>query len=226
MEELKNKLEQPSPNPPAVKDQTALSSIIERKSADATDVKSVIDLSATKSALERSGTVEKLVDEKTKELTADAEAKKIVAETSRIREEVQKVRQQSEKEIAELDSKKKRLEQEISEIRQKTDKAQAYFDANKEILRVVGIKNPLTLKSMQFWIYPASIIYALFQFLLLPLTLLGFCLESLIEIVGTVTDKFAKSGWKMAITVATVIVIVALIILAYWLLINFAYKVV
>jgi cell fate (sporulation/competence/biofilm development) regulator YlbF (YheA/YmcA/DUF963 family) len=202
----------------------AVNSIIEQKSKESNDVKTAIDLSATKAALEKQGTVDRLVDEKTKELTADAEAKKIAAETARIREEVAKVKQQGEKEIAELTASKNKIEQEIEELKKQTDKANAYFDANSEILRVVGIKKPLTLKAMQTWMIPASIIYALFQILLLPFTLLGFCIEAFIDIVGKITGKFNESGWKIALTIGSIIVIGTLLFGAYWLIVNVASK--
>ena len=210
---------EPIPQAPvALAKQSQVNAMIDQKTKETTDVKQAIDLLSTKTALEKQGTVERLVDEKTKELTADAEAKKIAAETARIREEVEKVRQQGEKEIAEILTVKNRLASEVEKLNEQINKEQKYFEANEEILRVVRIKKRLSMNAMKLWVWPASLIYFTFQLLLLPLTLIGFFTEAFIDIIGGISGAFNKSGLKLILTIITVIVIGVLIIGSYWLL--------
>lgn len=193
------------------------------KNAQTTDkVKDVIDLAATSKALEKKETVEKIVEEKTKELISDAEKKKFESEADKIRQEAEKVRQEEEKQIAELNKIKNTLLGEIENLKAEDNKATEYFNANKSILRCVGIREKLSLKAMHFWMYPASFIYALFQIILFPFTLVGFAVEQLLGIVEAVCGKVAKGGWKIAIAIITGIVIIGLIVGIYWVVTHYA----
>jgi hypothetical protein len=196
------------------------------KNAKASDkVKDVIDLAATSKALEKKETVEKIVEEKTKELISDAEKKKIESEAEKIRQEAEKVRKEEEKQIAELNKIKNTLLGEIENLKAEDDKATAYFNANKSILRCVGIREKLSLKAMHFWMYPASFIYALFQIILFPFTLVGFAVEQLLGIVESVCGKVAKGGWKIVVAIVTGIVIVGLIVGIYYLVTHYAIQI-
>lgn len=199
-----------------------VSDIIIKSAKESNKVKDVIDLAATSKALEKKETVDKIVEEKTKELISDAEKKKIESETERIRQEADKVKKEEEKQIAELSKIKNTLLGEIENLRAEEDKAIAYFNSNKSILRCVGIREPLSLKSMTFWMYPASIIYAIFQVLLFPFTLVGFAVEQLINIIEAVCGKIAKGGIKIVVAIITGIVITGLIVGVYWLVTNYA----
>lgn len=166
------------------------------------DVKEVVNLATTARALQERETVEKLSSEKTEELVKDAEAKKIKAESNKIHEETQKIHQETE------------------QIRIEKEKAQAYFEANKEILKCVNVRSPLTLSAMRKWFSIACVIYAIFQFILLPLTLIGFATESVISIVGAVCKSIAKQGLRIVVAIMVAILIVGLVGGIYWVIIN------
>lgn len=202
-----------------------VSDIIVKNAKESNKVKDVIDLAATSKALEKKETVDKIVEEKTKELISDAEKKKIESETEKIRQEADKVRREEEKKIAELNKIKNTLIGEIDNLKAEDDKAKAYFDANKSILRCVGIREKLSLKAMHFWMYPASFIYALFQIILFPFTLVGFAVEQLLGIIEAVCGKVAKGGWKIVIAIVTGIVIVGLIAGIYYLVTHYAIQI-
>lgn len=203
-------------------DDNIVTDIIVKTAQASNQVKDVIDLAATSKALEKKETVDKIVDEKTKELISDAEKKKIESETEKIRQEAEKVRKEEEKQIAELNKIKNTLLGEIDNLKAEDDKATAYFNANKSILRCVGIREKLSLKAMHFWMYPASFIYALFQVILFPFTLVGFAVEQLLGIVEAVCGKVAKGGWKIVVAILTGIVIVGLIVGIYYLVTHYA----
>lgn len=204
------------------KDNMVENSIV-NKAKQSEDVKDIINLATTLNAINKEGTIEKLTTEKTEELLNDAITKKIKAESSKIKEQVEKVKQETEKELAELDKSKKRLQAEIEELKSKTDKASAFFNANKQILKCVGVRNPLSLTAMQWLMVPAGIIYTIFQALLLPLTLLGFCIEVLTELVGSVCGKIASNGWKIALSIVVIAVILALVGGLYYLGITYIF---
>ena len=193
-----------------------VSQTIKDNAQKTSDVKEVINLAATQKAIEQEGTVEKLVDEKTEELLNDAAAKKIASETKKINEEVDKVRAEAEKEIAELNKSIANKKAEYEELVAQDRKADAYFTAHKSILRCVGVREKLSVKAMKGWLYPASVIYALFQIVLLPLTIIGFAIEQIINIVGVIGEKVTKQGWKIAVSILMVIIIIGLVFGAYF----------
>ena len=201
-----------------------VNSMIYKSANSAADVKDVINLAATKKALEDENTVKKIVSEKTEELQHDAEAKKVEAETSKIRRETEKVKQEMERELAALEKQKKELEAEVSKLRELDNKAQAYFDANKSILKCIGVREKLSLKAMQWLMIPASIVFTIFQILLLPFSLVGFGIESIMNIVDAVCGKIAKGGLKIALSVISLAVVLGLVGGIYYLVIYLTGK--
>lgn len=180
-------------------------------------VKEVLDLATTLEAIKQDETIEKLTAEKTEELISDAVAKKLKAETDKIKEEVAKIQQEAEKEVSELTKSKRRLQAEVEELKSKTDKAEAFFNSNKPILRCVGIREAVSLRAMQWLMVPAGFIYAIFQVLLLPLTLLGFLIEIITEIVGAVCGRITKNGLKIVLSIVVVGLILGMIVGIYYL---------
>ena len=203
-------------------DEDMIKKAIYSSAQNTTNVKNIIDLAATSKALENQDTVEKIVSEKTEELHRDAEAKKIKAETDKIREEVEKVKQEAEKEIAELEKVKSALEVEVKALKAEDDKATQYFNNHKSILRCVNIREKLSLKAMQAWMVPASIIYAIFQILLLPFSLVGFAAESIMNIIGAICGKVTKNGLKLVLSIIVGVVVVGLVIGIYYLVTHYA----
>lgn len=189
-----------------------------------TDIKQAIDLASTAKALEKDTTVAKLVDEKTDELIKDAEAKKIKAETDKIKEEVGRVRAQAEKELEELSKAKKRLEAEVEELQAQDDKAKAYFEANKSVLKTIGIREKLSLSAMQVLMFPAGVVFTLFQIILLPFSLIGFAIEQIMNIIDAVCGKVAKGGLKIILSILVVITVLGLVFGIYWLVTSNIFK--
>lgn len=198
-----------------------VNSIIIKNAKESNNVKDVIDLAATSKALQDDKIVGKIVDEKQKELLTDAEKKKIEAETDKIRKEAEKVKQETEKEIAELEKTKNRLEGEIANLNAESDKAQAFFDSNKSILKCIGIREKLSLNTMQVLIIPSGIVFTIFQIILLPFSLIGYAIESLMNIVDIVCGKIAKGGLKIALSILVAILIVVLLIGCYYIFTNY-----
>lgn len=197
---------------PAKKDVT---DIIDKQVSSTSDVKSAIDLVATKTALSQSDTVNKIVDEKTTELKNDAETRRIEAETRRIEEEVKRVKVEKEREIEALDKAIATKQKQVEELRADSDRAVEYFNQNKEILKYIGIRSAKSLKVMQFWMFPASIIFAIVQILILPITFIGVVIEAIIGIVGSICGELKSNGIRILIATIVVIVLVAILTLAY-----------
>ena len=191
--------------------------IIDRQVSTTNDVKSAIDLVATKTALQQADTVNKIVTEKSNELKNDAEKRRLEAETRKIEEEVKRVKAEKEKQIEELDKTIATKQKQVEELKADSDKAVEYCNQNKEILKYIGIRSAKTLKVMQFWIYPASIIFAVVQILLLPLTFVGVVIEAVISIVGSICGELKSNGLKIIIATIVVVLLVAILVLVYFL---------
>lgn len=198
--------------PPKKEDVT---DIIDKQVANTTDVKSAIDLLATRTALEQGDTVEKIVTEKSNELKNDAEKRRLEAETHKIEEEVKRVKAEKEKQIEELDKIIATKQKQVEELRADSDRAVEYFNQNKEILKYIGIRSAKSLKVMQFWMFPASIIFAIVQILILPITFIGVVIEAIIGIVGSICGELKSNGIRILIATIVVIVLVAILTLAY-----------
>lgn len=193
-----------------------VSTTINSKAQATTDVKEAIDLATTQQAIAKEETVKKLIDEKSQELASDAERKKLQAETEKINKEVEKVKAEKEKELAELEKSIAAKKAERDELEAQDKKAEAYFNSHKSILKCIGIREKLSLSAMKGWLKIASVVYFIFQILLLPLTIIGFTVEQMMNIVDAISQKVSKAGWKIAISIVSVIVIVALLFGAYY----------
>lgn len=189
---------------------------IKQNAAETTDVKQVIDLASTQQAIANESTVKKLIDEKTEELVNDAVRKKIEAETDKIRKEVDKVRAEADKEIAELEKSIANKKAEYEELVAQDRKADAFFNAHKSVLRYIGVKEKLSVRAMQIWLVPASIVYFIVQVLLFPLTLCGVTIETLMIIIGNVCEKISKNGLKITIAIIMLIAICGIVGFTYY----------
>ena len=174
--------------------------------------------------MEDKNTTVKLVTEKTAELKADAEAKRIESETSRIRAEVEKVREEANKEIAAIQAERDALQADVEKLRQLDDKAEAFFKTNKSILKCAGVRQKLSMNVMKVSMIPATAIFVFFQILLLPLTLVGFVIESLTEILGSLCSGFAKNGIKIIVAIISLALIGALVFGVYWLALKLGFN--
>lgn len=199
-------------------------SVIDAQRKSPMTVKEAIDLEATNTALKDPGNLGMIVQTKGQELLNDAEAKKVEAETERIRKETDKIKQEREKELADLQKTIDNLQKQAEQIKAENDKAQQYFESHKSILRCVGIRERLSLGAMQFWIWPASIVYAIFQFLLLPITICGFTFEQVVGIIDAVCGKIQKGAVRIIISVLTIVLIGAIVCGCYVLLAHFVIK--
>ena len=202
-------------------DDTLVRSAIVENAKRSGDVKSVIDLAATSKALENAETVDKIVKEKTDELKADAETKRVQSETARVREEAEKVRQETQREIAEIEGQRDALAADVEKLKKLDDKAEAFFKANKSILRCIGVREKLSLNVMKGLMVPATVLFIIFQILLLPLSLVGFMVEAITGIVGSISGGIVKNGWKVFVAVLSIVLIAALVFGVYWLVITY-----
>lgn len=184
-----------------------LNTLLENKVKQTEDVKTAIDLLATREALADENTVNKIVDEKTEELRNDAEAKRVSAETNRINEEVAKIKRQKEKELEEYDRLITARKKEAEQLKADADKAQAFFEANGEILKYIGVRSKKSLKTMQALMVPATIIFAIVQILLFPLTLCGVVLEALVNIVGGICNAIKNQALKIVASIGVILLI-------------------
>lgn len=189
---------------------------IESNAKTVTNVKDVIDLASTQKALEKDGTVKKLTDEKTEELVNDAIRKRIEAETDKINKEVHKVRAEAEKQLAELQKSIDAKKAEAEELLMQDKKAEAFFQANKSILRCIGVRERLSLNAMIALMFPASIIFAIMQIIIFPISLVGFAIEQVMNIVDAVSGKISQAGWKIALSIVTVLAIVGVAFGGYY----------
>lgn len=184
-----------------------INSLLESKVKQTEDVKTAIDLLATREALADEVTVNKIVDEKTEELRNDAEAKRVKAETDRINEEVAKIKRQKEKELEEYDRQITARKKEVEQLKADADKAQAFFEANGEILKYIGIRSKKSLTTMQALMVPATIIFAIVQILMFPLTLCGVVLETMVNIVGGICNAIKNQAIKVLVGIGVILLI-------------------
>lgn len=205
-------------NAPIDTNKSITDAVIDAQRGSAMSIKEAIDLEATKTALKDESNVGAIVDTKGKELLNDAQAKLVQAETERIKRETDKIRQEREKELADLQKSIDNLRKQAEQISAENSKANQFFESHKSILKCVGIREKLGLRAMQFWLYPASILYALFQLILLPITLCGFTAEQLIAILNTVCERIQSGAIKTIIAVMTVVLIGAIVGVFYYLI--------
>lgn len=211
-------------NAPMESEKSITDSVIDAQRNSAMSVKEAIDLEATRTALQQEENVQMIVQTKGQELLNDAQAKRVQAETERIKRETDKIKQEREKELADLQKTIDNLSKQAEQIKAENDKATQFFESNKSILKCVGIREKLGLREMQFWLYPASIVYAIFQIILLPITICGFIVEQIMNIVGAVCGKIKANAVRILIAVLTVILIVGIVGGCYWLIAHYVIK--
>lgn len=199
-------------------------SVIDAQKQSPMTVKQAIDLETTRTALKQEGTVEKLVTEKTEELKNDAEAKRISAEAKRIEEETTRAIKEQEKIIAEYNKEIEAKKKEVEQLKAESDKAKAYFEANKEILKYIGVRNAKSLNVMKTLMFPASLLFAIVQILLLPLTFTGVTVESVVNIVGGICGSIKNNAIKIICSVGIILLIGAIVFICYWLIGHYVVK--
>lgn len=184
-------------------------------------LKEAIDLEATKTALEQEENVKMIVQTKGQELLNDAQAKRVEAETARIKKEEEKIQQERQKEIANYQKEIDVLKKQADQLKAESDKAQQFFDNHKSILKCIGVREKLGLKAMQWWLVPASVIYGIFQILLLPVTICGFLVEQVINILSAICDKLKNSAVRIIISILVVLFVATVVVGCYWLIAHY-----
>lgn len=137
----------------------------------------------TAAALQDDEMRSKLVVEKGAELSALSEARRIEAESERQRAVLQK-----EHERAEHSS--RIFEAESTELQSKALKAKAFYDANKAVLNIIGIREPLGLRTMCVFYAIALPLYIIFSILIsFPVSVINFIVGIVIDTVGQISKK-------------------------------------
>lgn len=221
MDDLEKLIEDRASELVAKSAESGVYSLIDEQAKKTDDVKKAIDLLATKTALEDPNNIDKIVEEKSEELRNDAETKRIHAETEKISKEVERVKQEKEKQLAELDKIISAKQKEVDELKAESDKEDAYFERNKEILKYVNVRKKKTLKVMHALMFPASIVFFIVQVLLFPITLGGIVLENIVTIVGSICGEIKNNLWKIVLSTVVVMIVVTLLVLAYYFGIKF-----
>ena len=201
-------------NVPMDENKTITENVINAQKQSAMTIKEAIDLDATKVALEQKPTVQMIVDTKGQELFQDAQSKLAEAETKRILQEKQK-------ELAYYNKENEALRKQTEQLKAESDKAEQFFENHKSILKCVGVREKLGLKAMQWWMVPASIIYGIFQVLLLPITICGFAVEQIINILGAICEKISQKGVKIVLSILVILFIIAVAVGSYWLIVKY-----
>lgn len=162
-----------------------------------------IDYLATARALDENGVVVDLVSKKAKELRNKAEAREISAESEKTRADTALTGAQAENISAE---RKKAIE---------------FFDANKPVFKMMGIRHPLSYKTLQWTYIPALIIYLLFSIMFFPFSIAEFVSVRLIDILGEIFEEIKSKGWQVVCGIVIIIMILSIVGLAYWAVISF-----
>lgn len=145
----------------------------------------------TAAALQDDEMRSKLVVEKGAELSALSEARRIEAESERQRAVLQK-----EHERAEHSS--RIYEAESTELQSKALKAKAFYDANKAVLNIIGIREPLGLRTMCVFYAIALPLYIIFSILIsFPVSVINFIVGIVIDTVGQISKKVASTFLKV-----------------------------
>lgn len=152
----------------------------------------------TAAALQDDEMRSKLVVEKGAELSALAEARRIEAESERQRAVLQK-----EHERAEHSS--RIFEAESTELQSKALKAKAFYDANKAVLNIIGIREPLGLRTMCVFYAIALPLYIIFSILIsFPVSVINFIVGIVIDTVGQISKKVASTFLKVTTGILSV----------------------
>ena len=157
----------------------------------------IIELT-TAAALQDDEMRSKLVVEKGAELSALSEARRIEAESERQRAVLQK-----EHERAEHSS--RIYEAESTELQSKALKAKAFYDANKAVLNIIGIREPLGLRTMCVFYAIALPLYIIFSILIsFPVSVINFIVGIVIDTVGQISKKVASTFLKVTTGILSV----------------------
>ena len=152
----------------------------------------------TAAALQDDEMRSKLVVEKGAELSALSEARRIEAESERQRAVLQK-----EHERAEHSS--RIFEAESTELQSKALKAKAFYDANKAVLNIIGIREPLGLRTMCVFYAIALPLYIIFSILIsFPVSVINFIVGIVIDTVGQISKKVASTFLKVTTGILSV----------------------
>lgn len=152
----------------------------------------------TAAALQDDEMRSKLVVEKGAELSALSEARRIEAESERQRAVLQK-----EHERAEHSS--RIFEAESTELQSKALKAKAFYDANKAVLNIIGIREPLGLRTMCVFYAIALPLYIIFSILIsFPVSVINFIVRIVIDTVGQISKKVASTFLKVTTGILSV----------------------
>lgn len=152
----------------------------------------------TAAALQDDEMRSKLVVEKGAELSALSEARRIEAESERQRAVLQK-----EHERAEHSS--RIFEAESTELQSKALKAKAFYDANKAVLNIIGIREPLGLRTMCVFYAIALPLYIIFSILIsFPVSVINFIVGIVIDTIGQISKKVASTFLKVTTGILSV----------------------
>ena len=152
----------------------------------------------TAAALQDDEMRSKLVVEKGAELSALSEARRIEVESERQRAVLQK-----EHERAEHSS--RIFEAESTELQSKALKAKAFYDANKAVLNIIGIREPLGLRTMCVFYAIALPLYIIFSILIsFPVSVINFIVGIVIDTVGQISKKVASTFLKVTTGILSV----------------------
>ena len=203
------------------KSKSITENVIDAQRKSVMTVKDAIDLEATQSALQQEENVKMIVQTKGQELLNDAQAKRTEAETARIKKETEKIEQEQQKELANYQKEIGGLKKQAEQLKAENDKAQQFFDNHKSILKCIGVREKLGLKAMQWWLVPASVIYGIFQILLLPVTICGFLIEQVINILSAICEKMENSAIRIIVSILVVVFVTAVVVGCYWLIAHY-----
>lgn len=161
-------------------------------------IRNKINELTTAAALQDDEMRSKLVVEKGAELSALSEARRIEAESERQRAVLQK-----EHERAEHSS--RIFEAESTELQSKALKAKAFYDANKAVLNIIGIREPLGLRTMCVFYAIALPLYIIFSILIsFPVSVINFIVGIVIDTVGQISKKVASTFLKVTTGILSV----------------------
>jgi hypothetical protein len=161
-------------------------------------IRNKINELTTAAALQDDEMRSKLVVEKGAELSALSEARRIEAESERQRAVLQK-----EHERAEHSS--RIYEAESTELQSKALKAKAFYDANKAVLNIIGIREPLGLRTMCVFYAIALPLYIIFSILIsFPVSVINFIVGIVIDTVGQISKKVASTFLKVTTGILSV----------------------
>ena len=161
-------------------------------------IRAKINELTTAAALQDDEMRSKLVVEQGAELSALSEARRIEAESERQRAVLQK-----EHERAEHSS--RIFEAESTELQSKALKAKAFYDANKAVLNIIGIREPLGLRTMCVFYAIALPLYIIFSILIsFPVSVINFIVGIVIDTVGQISKKVASTFLKVTTGILSV----------------------